>query len=118
MLNDLERAVLRAIRLARPEVAVALDEQLDGVLVASRENTDVGFFTKLQPCRTTTLIEGARSIGNVFAKIQGMQNPMTFVLFIKSGLIDTLEGAAVDESTSDIDFSTVGFQILEPTKRH
>ena len=70
------------------------------------------------PCHTTTLTGGSRSIGNVFAKIDGMQNPMTFLLFMKNGLIDTLEGAAIDEGTANIDFSIARFEIVKLTEAH
>jgi hypothetical protein len=114
-LNSLEKAVLQQIRVSRPEIALALDEQLEDVAVYKRENTNAGFFTSLQPRNTKTLIKQARAIGDVFAKVEGLQNPMTFVLFIKEGLIDMLEGASIDEGTSDINFSTVRFEILPAT---
>jgi hypothetical protein len=117
-LNSLEKAVLQQIRVTRPEIAPVLDEQLEGMVVASRENTDAGFFTTLKPRSTKPLIKQPSTIGNVFAKIEGMQNPMTFVLFIKDGLIDMLEGASIDESTSHINFSTAKFEIVPATLPH
>jgi hypothetical protein len=111
-LNSLERAVLHQIGAATPEIAMALNEQLEGVVVSKRENTNAGFFTTLQTRNVKTTIKQARAIGNVFARIEGLQNPMTFVLFIKDGLIDMLEGAAIDENTSEINFSTVRFEVL------
>jgi hypothetical protein len=51
-------------------------------------------------------------IGNIFAKIDDMRNPMTFVLFIKDGLIEALQGASTAESTAAVDFVTVRFEIL------
>jgi hypothetical protein len=115
-LNNLERAVLQVICASRPEIAPALDEQLENIEVSARENTNAGFFTTMRPTRTKTPIKEPRVIGNVFAKIAGMQNPMTFALFIKDGLIDALEGAAIDESTADIDFSIAKFEIVKATK--
>lgn len=117
-LNSLEKAVLQAIRASRPEIALALDEQLENIEVSDRENTSAGFYTTMKPTRTKTLIEAPRVIGNVFAKIAGMQNPMTFALFIKNGLIDVLEGAAIDESTAEIDFSIAKFEIVNASKAH
>ncbi len=114
-LNPLENAILQAIRSAKPEIAPALDEQLRNVVVSSRENTGAGFLTTMQPANTKTLIPQTRAIGNIFAKIAGMQDPMTFVLFIKDGIIDTLEGASIDESTAAVDFSAVKFEMIKST---
>jgi hypothetical protein len=118
ILNDLEKAVLREISISTPEISRALDEQLEGIVVSSRENTNVGFYTTLRPKRVSALIKQPRTVGNVFAKIQGMQNPMTFVLFIKDGLVHVLEGASIEEDTSSIDFSTVKFEVVPATKHH
>jgi hypothetical protein len=117
-LNPLENAILQAIRAAKPEVAVALDEQLDAVIVTSRENTGAGFFTTMRPLNTKTLISQTGAMGNIFAKIAGMRNPMTFVLFIKDGVIDTLEGASIDESTAAVDFSAVKFEMMKSIFHH
>jgi len=117
-LSELEKAILREIRIIRPDIARALDEQLEDMIVVSRENTNAGFYTTLRPQKVSTLIKQSRTVGNVFAKIQGMQNPMTFVLFIKDGLVHMLEGASIDEDTSNIDFSTVKFEIVPATKHH
>jgi hypothetical protein len=53
-----------------------------------------------------------RFIGNTFAHVKGLNHPMTFILFVKNGMIDTLEGAATDEGTNDVDFSNVQFEII------
>jgi hypothetical protein len=118
VLYSLAKAVLEAFRAANLEIAPALGEQLQDVLVANRENTNVGFFTTLRPRHTRTPIRQPRVLGNVYAKIRGMQNLMTFALFIKDGLIHTLEGASIDEDTSGIDFSTVKFELVSASKPH
>src|SRR5262245_12928880 len=109
-LNDLEKDILRVISLERPESAQEPKEQQEDIVIARRENTNTGFFTTLRPQKVNALIKHPRTVGNVFAKVQGMQNPMTFVLFMKDGLIHMLEGASIDEDTSGIDFSTVKFE--------
>lgn len=99
----------------KPEIALALDEQLRDVVVCSRENTGAGFFTIMRPANAKTLIPQTHAIGNIFAKLAGMREPMTFVLFIKDGIIDTLEGASIDESTLAVDFSVVKFEMIKST---
>jgi hypothetical protein len=42
---------------------------------------------------------------------------MAFVLFMRFGLIDTLEGAAVEESTIGVDFLNVDFGVITAKSR-
>lgn len=76
-----------------------------------RENTGVGFYTQLHVDHAVVKTKD-HVVGNVFAKIAGLQNPMTFLLFIKNGVVDLLEGAATEESTANVDFSQGKFEIL------
>ena len=111
LLNNLERAVLNAICESAGPDTDALTAQLKGVTVRSRNNTGCGFFTRLEPNRSCEpLAKG--NVGDVWANISGFQDPMTFILFLQNGFIDTLEGAAIRDSTVDVDFSTVEFEIL------
>jgi hypothetical protein len=112
-LNELENAVLEEMVRQAPADLFSLEEQLRGVSALSRNNTGAGFYTKLVPKKTTTPVN-AKIIGNVFADVKGLNHPMTFILFIRDGVVDTLEGAAVDDSTTDIDFSKVQFEIRSP----
>ena len=110
-LNDLEKAVLEKMLRRVPAELAALEEQVRGASALSRNNTGAGFYTKLQPKGNTKRVE-VKFIGGVFADIKGLNHPMTFVLFIRDGAVDTLEGAATDESTVGIDFSNVRFELI------
>jgi|ERR1700736_2219348 len=110
-LNELEKAVLEEMFRQAPADRSSLEEQLRGASALSRTNTGAGFYTKLQPIEITKPV-GAKVIGNVFADIKGLNHPMTFVLFTRNGVVDTLEGAATDDNTAGIDFSSVQFEIL------
>ena len=108
-LNKLEKAVLQEMLRQAPADRFSLEEQIRGASALSRNNTGAGFYTKLRPREITKRI-GAKVIGNVFADIKGLNHPMTFVLFIRDGVVDTLEGATTDDSTAGIDFSSVQFE--------
>jgi hypothetical protein len=109
-LNRIELAILGAMS-EHCVNANLLQTQIDAAAVSDRTNTGAGFYTELQtPSSAQPVPE--KVIGNVFAKVVGCVNPMTFVLFLKDGYIRTLEGAAVEDSTVGIDFSSVGFDIM------
>jgi hypothetical protein len=110
-LNELEKAVLEKIRQdASGNLLPLLREQIDGASVVSRKNTGAGFFTKLKVERVSRPID-ASHIGNVWADIEGFNQPMTFLVFLQDGVIHTLEGASIDDSTVGVDFSNVRFVI-------
>lgn len=112
LLSGLETELLKAICQRAPAAdATALEEQLKHVTVRRRDNTGVGFYTQLHVDHVTAKAKD-QVLGNVFAKVAGLQNPITFLLFIKNGVVDLLEGAATDESTVNIDFSKVTFEFL------
>jgi hypothetical protein len=110
-LNELEKAVLAEMVPHAAADQSSLEEQLSGASVLSRNNTGAGFYTKLRTKKRTRPVE-AKVIGSVFADIKGLNHPMTFILFIRNGMVDTLEGAATDDTTIGIDFSNVQFEII------
>jgi hypothetical protein len=109
-LNELEKAVLEEMR--RKTVLDGLAEQINEATVERRNNTGAGFYTKLLSNKGTKRIENA-VLSGVYAHVTGLNHPMVFVLFVKDGMIDTLEGAAVEDSTVSIDFSRVTFEIIQ-----
>jgi hypothetical protein len=115
-LSRLENAVLEKILSQAASNRLPLQEQLDGAFALNRQNTGAGFYTKLETPYRSKLID-IRIIGNVFAHIGGLNHPMTFLLFTKSGLIETLEGASVDEDTRGIDFANVQFEMIEESNK-
>jgi hypothetical protein len=109
-LNELEAAVLQAMVGQAGKDAAALGDQLKNLDVDHRVNTGAGFFTYFKNFPTTNPI--SRSVfDGVFAEVSDLNNGMAFVLFIRDGLVSKLEGAAVEESTVDFDFSNAKFEI-------
>jgi hypothetical protein len=108
-INKLESAVLWTMCLRTG--TAALRAQVQGATVLSRDNTGAGFYTTLRPNCNAAPIE-QKIIGDVVAEINGLQSPMIFLLFVSNGYIDKLEGAAITDSTVDVDFNDVDFKIL------
>ncbi len=109
-LNKLETAVLREMCKQSPQDGVALGRQIDEAVVVSRDNTGAGFYSNLKVGGSAERIR-SKVISNVFARIDGLKNPMSFVLFIKDGFVQVLEGAAIDDTTAGIDFAKVRYQL-------
>ena len=99
-LTDLEAVALSEIGKQHP----VLLPQIAVVSVLDRENTGSGFLTSLAVDRASAeSITSDRVLGNVWLRVQGFQDPMTFLLFMEDGFISCLEGATVRDTTELID---------------
>ena len=108
-LNELEKAVLQQMLQQVPaDLVPLLREQIDSASVVARKNTGAGFYTELRIGLVSKPIQ-AKVIDRVCADIEGFDQPMLFLLFLRDGIIHTLEGAATADSTVDVDFSAVRF---------
>lgn len=111
-ITPLERAVLEAMCIRMPGEADALRSQMGTAVVLNRTNTGVGFYTTFEPRYPKQPLTN-RVIGDVFARVTGLANPVSFLLFTKDGRIDFLEGAATDEGTTKINFAVAPFAICD-----
>jgi hypothetical protein len=110
-LTALEEAVLVEICRQQGADRPILERQLATATVTSRKNSGAGFFTYLAVDRTIApVLNKARTVGDVVAIIDGFEQPLLLMLFMKDGYAEMLEGAAVVDSTVGIDFSSVRFR--------
>jgi len=103
-LSEFERGVLEKLLEGENPVLVALRLQLDFVTVKDREWTGVGFYTSLH------VLDGAAAApelarthvgAGVHAEIPGVEHGAGFVLWIRDGFLDCLEGYCYDETWND-----------------
>lgn len=81
-------------------VLEALREQFRASQVSKRELTGCGFFTyfKVDPTISAAPTNLASiKLGDVDAKISGLEHGAGFVLFVTDGYLDNLEGYSYDE---------------------
>jgi hypothetical protein len=118
--TDLEVAALRAIFLETPELAPALERQLEAAAVTERENSGGGFFTTMRVADDAPAVNSPSVLGYATqARIGGLEHGFGFVLFIKGGRLHMLEGFAwAPESTHDLDLAALQFEIYnQPVQR-
>lgn len=112
--TPLERAVLTAICDTYSSDRAALEAQLSTATLLSRENTGAGFYTRFAVERSSSApIVGERSRAGPEAKIDGLHHGMGFILWLKEGYADCLEGYSYAESTTGIIPEAVGFEVLQ-----
>lgn len=104
-LTPLERAVIAFIGNEVQEDAAALRAQVAKATVRNRKNTGSGFFTYFEIDRTAPPIGGGKPRGmrdGPFATVQGAAHGMGFILWLKDGYADCLEGYCngVDDTTA------------------
>jgi hypothetical protein len=100
-LTDLERRVIEKLLAGEHPVLEALREQFRTCRVKKRELTGCGFFTELEMSRSVKAAPTGQQnlrIGDVAARIAGLEHGAGFVLFVSGGYLDMLEGYSYDES--------------------
>ena len=111
--TPLEHGVLNAICEMHLEDRPALEAQLLTATVRSRENTGAGFFTTFDVERASSAaIRGERLRNGPEARIDGLEHGMGFILWLKEGYAECLEGYANAGSTVGIDLERTGFEIM------
>jgi len=111
--TKLELAALHSIFAETPQYANGLAVQLAGASVTERENTGGGFFTTISVAADIPQIPSPRVLGHeIYAKVEGLTHGMGFILFMKDGNLNLLEGYAVGyENTAPLKLATVNFTI-------
>jgi hypothetical protein len=110
----LEQAALDAICEMHSADRAALAEQLFNAKLRKRENTGAGFYTHFEVDRTSSVaIGGERLRDGPSAKIDGLAHGMGFILWLKEGYADCLEGYSYEENTVGIDLEKVSFEIIK-----
>ena len=97
--EQLESDVMMRIIAEDSSVSNILERQYNSAKVIGRRFTGVGFFTDLEVLDKSLKLSNHPNLelGNVQANIEGLKFGAGFVLFIRDGLIETLEGYTYDE---------------------
>jgi hypothetical protein len=91
-LTPLESEALRMLVKAHPEQADALERQLAIAAVRSRRETGLGFFLNFN-VGSAPLVDPANcELNDVYAQVPSLAAPIGFLLFVRRGKIDFLEG--------------------------
>ena len=111
--TELEKSALHAIFSETPDLAASLERQLQNATVTARENTGGGFYTDVSVSADAPTVAGPKMLGDTtFARVQGLSYGLGFLLFMKDGRMNLLEGYAIGpENTTPIDLETVPFTI-------
>jgi hypothetical protein len=112
-LNALEQAVLDKLLAGDHPTLATLRAQAEKACLLSRELSGVGFFCSFQVPPEAPRVEqfGDFHIGDVNASVKGLAHGAGFVLFIRDGRLDMLEGFSYDEPWPDeIEQFTLSYQ--------
>jgi hypothetical protein len=97
-INEFETAVLGKLLAGDHPVLAVLRAQADAASVASREQTGTGFFVSFDiPDHTPALSTKDFHFGDVNAVVSGLKNGAGFVVFVRGGRLNVLEGYTYDE---------------------
>jgi hypothetical protein len=111
--TQLEVAALCSIFSETPELAAGLQCQLAAATVTERENSGAGFFTTIRVPEDPPRVNSPKVLGHeTHAHIRGMEYGLGFVLFMRDGALDMLEGYALAGSTSALDLTDLQFEVF------
>lgn len=97
-LSRFENAILQKLLEGDLPFFVNLREQLVECIVNDREHTGVGFFTSLSVPDHLPRIRGLDvTFGDVVCEFPETRTEVGFLLYIKDGVLDMLEGYTYDE---------------------
>jgi hypothetical protein len=97
-LSDFEQAVLEKLLAGDHPVLGVLRAQAHAGQLASREYTGAGFFLSFDvPLDAPALATKDFRFGDVNAAVDGLQYGAGFVVFVRGGRLDTLEGYSYEE---------------------
>jgi hypothetical protein len=98
MLNEIETIAMGMLLAGEHPTLVVLRDQLAVAKVADREFSGVGFFVHFQvPASSPRADEVRLVIGDVYAKLTGLEHDAGFLLFVSDGALDMLECFIVDD---------------------
>lgn len=97
MLTPLEQKVLDMILDLPGEPYAALRQQLEVAVVTKREFTGVGFFTSFAIPDSVSVPRNVPNsiLDDVAATIEGRKYGICFMLFVRDGVMSTLEGVTL-----------------------
>lgn len=97
-LDKFERAVLEKLFAGDHAVLAVLREQAQEARIASRKYTGAGFFLAFEvPPNAPVFSTQEFHFGDVSAVIDGLRYGAGFVVFVRDGRLDTLEGYSYEE---------------------
>ena len=110
----LESAVLLAMaEQLEPPARESLTLQAANLIVLSRENTGAGFYTRFDiGIAVACPLPDLRGL-SVEAEVEGLNSGMGFILWVKEGRIDYLEGYTFGDSTEDLDLTAIKFRLID-----
>lgn len=99
-LGELEQAVLDKLLAGDHPVLALLRAQAKAAHLASREQTGAGFFCSFEVPPNAPLLATLPDFhfGDVNAVLDGLEYGAGFVLFVRDGRLDTLEGYSYGEA--------------------
>ena len=97
-LSLIEEAVLTKLLTGNLPLLIQLQQQLEGCSVATRDLTGFGFYSTLDVPENIPRTPGLNGkFGDVIGEIPGLPSGAGFLLYVKDGVLDMLEGYSYDE---------------------
>ncbi|MEY4550211.1 MAG: hypothetical protein RL685_6406 [Pseudomonadota bacterium] len=91
-LNELERAVLDQFLAGGHPVLATLRRQVEHARLVTRGSKGDGFSCHFEVDASAPILQKDFELGDVHAELEGLTNGAGFLLFVRGGRLDTLQG--------------------------
>lgn len=99
-----EKLILEALTYGDVPMIVLLRKQIENCKVVNREKTSVGFYTAIKPNQDSKPLNGVKEIfgiDDVHGEFVGLKNGAGFILWVRHGFVNSLEGYTYEEYWPD-----------------
>ena len=107
----IERAILEAAAHDHQASADGLREQIATAQVTNFENTGGGFFSTIKVSPDAPRLTDQSPLDAATGSVASISHGMGFLVFLEDGRISLIEGYTYDDSTADLDFENVAFDV-------
>ena len=95
---EFEKVIMNKLLIGEEDIFKDLQRRCQNILVLSREFTGCGFFTTFDVQDYVPKYSLSGRIDDVAAEFQNSKDDACFILYVKDGKIDTLEGFTMGET--------------------
>jgi hypothetical protein len=108
----IERDILEAVAMAHPACIAELRQKAEMAKVVDFHNSGAGFISALIVDSCAPAIVESSPLDGPSCDVSGIDVEMGFIVFLKDGRLDAIEGFCYDDSsTNAVDFSSVSYRL-------
>ncbi len=108
----IERTVLEITAREFPNSAAVFRRQIESAHVVKFQNSGAGFFSYLAVTDDAALLTEKSPLDGAHGNVLGLEHGMGFVVFLKDGRLNMIEGYCHGDDSTSVDFARVIYGLV------